>query len=123
MLARTLARRVAPTLLRPSVASFGAIRPISAPRWTSAAVTAHRGLATATRGAHEPSFTAPPATTRVTTLENGLRVATEDLPGHFVAVGVYVDAGTRHENKGVNGAVSTEGVAHLLDRMAFKVSV
>lgn len=72
------------------------------------------------RSSHVPKCrrlsTAPAiATTRVTTLSNGLRVATEDLPGHFYAVGVYVDAGTRNED------AETEGVAHLLDRMAFKV--
>ncbi|KAI9021240.1 peptidase M16 inactive domain-containing protein [Hyaloraphidium curvatum] len=97
-----------------------AARPGVAPRW---AAFARRGLATAARAAHEPSFTAPPATTRVTTLPNGLRVATEDLPGHFYAVGVYVDAGTRNEcdaGAAGPGSVSTEGVAHLLDRMAFK---
>jgi processing peptidase subunit alpha len=81
-----------------------------------------RRLATASRSAHEPSFTVPPATTRVTQLNNGLKVATEDLPGHFMAVGIYVDAGTRNESSGQDGRVSTEGVAHLLDRMAFKVS-
>ncbi len=54
-------------------------------------------------------------TTRVTTLENGFRVISERLPGlRTAAVGVWVDVGTRHERPEVNG------VAHLLEHMAFK---
>lgn len=52
---------------------------------------------------------------RLTTLGNGLRIVTEPLPGlRSAAVGVWVDAGTRHEDAAVNG------VAHLLEHMAFK---
>lgn len=50
----------------------------------------------------------------VTTLSNGIRVATEALPGHFSAVGVYVDAGARYENDYFRGC------AHIIDRLAFK---
>ncbi|WWC90866.1 uncharacterized protein L201_005803 [Kwoniella dendrophila CBS 6074] len=50
----------------------------------------------------------------VTTLPNKIRVATEDLLGHFHAVGVYVDAGSRFESP------RTSGISHLLDRLAFK---
>ncbi|KAJ3342928.1 Mitochondrial-processing peptidase subunit alpha [Gonapodya sp. JEL0774] len=53
-------------------------------------------------------------TTRVTTLSNGFRIATEDNPGHFVSVGVYIDAGTRYETD------ETAGCSHIMDRMAFK---
>ncbi|KXS19583.1 LuxS/MPP-like metallohydrolase [Gonapodya prolifera JEL478] len=52
--------------------------------------------------------------TRVTTLPNGFRVATEDNPGHFVSVGIYIDAGTRYETD------DTAGCSHIMDRMAFK---
>jgi len=53
--------------------------------------------------------------TRLTTLENGFRVISERLPGvRTAAVGVWVDAGTRHEPAELNG------VAHLLEHMAFK---
>lgn len=55
-----------------------------------------------------------------TTLPNRVRVATEATPGHFSAAGVYVDAGSRFERTGVPGE---SGVSHLLDRMAFKVSL
>ncbi|KAJ9637839.1 Mitochondrial-processing peptidase subunit alpha [Coniosporium tulheliwenetii] len=35
---------------------------------------------------------------QITALPNGIRVATEALPGHFSGIGVYVDAGSRYEN-------------------------
>jgi processing peptidase subunit alpha len=50
----------------------------------------------------------------ITTLPNGIRVATEALPGHFSGIGVYVDAGSRYETE------SLSGVSHILDRLAFK---
>ncbi len=56
-------------------------------------------------------------TTKVTTLPNKIRVATENTPGHFSALGLYVDAGTRYETS------STTGISHFVDRMAFKVSM
>ncbi|PHZ16332.1 uncharacterized protein RHIMIDRAFT_182364, partial [Rhizopus microsporus ATCC 52813] len=51
---------------------------------------------------------------KVTTLPNGIRIASENTPGHFSAVGVYVDAGSRYET------AKTRGVSHILDRLAFK---
>src|ERR1700756_2704773 len=52
---------------------------------------------------------------RVTTLNNGLRVATDDMPGlESTAVGVWVDVGARHEGPEING------ISHLLEHMAFK---
>ncbi|SOV09371.1 probable mitochondrial processing peptidase alpha chain precursor [Ustilago sp. UG-2017a] len=53
----------------------------------------------------------------VTTLPNRVRVATEATPGHFSAVGVYIDAGSRYERPWVAGE---SGSSHLLDRLAFK---
>ncbi|KAI8145582.1 Metalloenzyme, LuxS/M16 peptidase-like protein [Fennellomyces sp. T-0311] len=55
-----------------------------------------------------------PGLCKITTLPNGIRVATESTPGHFGAVGVYVDAGSRYETD------KTRGVSHILDRLAFK---
>lgn len=52
---------------------------------------------------------------KVTALPNGVRVASENTPGHFSAVGVYVDAGSRYESP------ANQGVSHILDRLAFKV--
>jgi predicted Zn-dependent peptidase len=52
---------------------------------------------------------------RLTRLANGLRVASRDMPGfETIAVGLYADAGSRHEQKGVNG------IAHLFEHMVFK---
>jgi len=52
---------------------------------------------------------------RTTTLDNGLRVVTEDMP-HLAtaAVGIWIGAGARHETAANNG------VAHMLEHMAFK---
>jgi len=52
---------------------------------------------------------------QVTVLPSGLRVVSETMPGlKTAAVGVWVDAGARHEAAEVNG------IAHLLEHMAFK---
>ncbi|KAJ5902032.1 Mitochondrial-processing peptidase subunit alpha [Penicillium taxi] len=51
---------------------------------------------------------------QITTLPNGVRVASESLPGPFAGVGVYVDAGSRYED------ASLRGVSHIMDRLAFK---
>lgn len=63
------------------------------------------------------TFQAAEVPAQVTTLPNKVRVATENIPGHFHSVGVYVDAGSRYESN------RTSGTSHLLDRLAFKVSV
>ena len=52
---------------------------------------------------------------KLTTLDNGLRVASRPMPGfETVAVGLYADAGSRHEPARVNG------IAHLFEHMVFK---
>ncbi|KAL9627769.1 MAG: hypothetical protein Q9204_006343 [Flavoplaca sp. TL-2023a] len=51
---------------------------------------------------------------QISTLPNGIRVATEALPGAFSGIGVYVDAGSRYENE------ELRGVSHIIDRLAFK---
>jgi predicted Zn-dependent peptidase len=52
---------------------------------------------------------------RLTTLDNGLRVVTETMPRvETASFGVWVDAGARYEAPEVNG------VAHMLEHMAFK---
>lgn len=53
--------------------------------------------------------------TRVTTLPNGLRVATEsNLSAKTATVGVWIDAGSRFESD------ETNGTAHFLEHMIFK---
>ena len=54
-------------------------------------------------------------TTQITTLASGLRVASETMGGvQTASVGVWVDVGARYEADEVNG------VAHMLEHMAFK---
>jgi predicted Zn-dependent peptidase len=54
-------------------------------------------------------------TVELHTLKNGFRVVTEHMPGLLsAAVGVWVNAGGRHER------VEQNGVAHFLEHMAFK---
>lgn len=60
---------------------------------------------------------APNPLVQITTLPNKVRVATENTPGHFSSVGLYIDAGSRYES------AATSGVSHFLDRSAFKVCV
>ncbi|KAK7834900.1 hypothetical protein U0070_022871 [Myodes glareolus] len=54
--------------------------------------------------------------TRVTCLENGLRVASENSGLSTCTVGLWIDAGSRYENEKNNGT------AHFLEHMAFKAS-
>jgi predicted Zn-dependent peptidase len=54
-------------------------------------------------------------TVRLSSLTNGLRIATDRVETvDTVAIGVWVDVGTRHEPAAING------VAHFLEHMAFK---
>ncbi|KAF7916847.1 hypothetical protein BELL_1180g00020 [Botrytis elliptica] len=62
----------------------------------------------------EPVQKDPAELDQITTLPNGVRVATEALPGHFSGIGVYIDAGSRYENEDLRG------VSHIMDRLAFK---
>ncbi|KAI4785390.1 hypothetical protein E4T44_13141, partial [Aureobasidium sp. EXF-8845] len=59
---------------------------------------------------------APTDLDQITTLSNGVRVASEAIPGAFSGIGVYVDAGSRYENQALRG------VSHIIDRLAFKSS-
>ena len=52
---------------------------------------------------------------RITTLDNGVTVATEAMPGVATAtLGVWVGAGSRHERP------DESGLSHLIEHMAFK---
>ncbi|MBL4917693.1 M16 family metallopeptidase [Szabonella alba] len=54
-------------------------------------------------------------TSRLTTLANGFRIVTEDMPGlKSASVGIWITAGGRHERAEQNG------IAHFLEHMAFK---
>ncbi|KAL1485703.1 hypothetical protein MTO96_031781 [Rhipicephalus appendiculatus] len=51
--------------------------------------------------------------TEVTTLNNGLRVASQNKFGQFCTVGVVIDSGSRYE------APYPSGVSHFLEKLAF----
>ena len=54
-------------------------------------------------------------TIRQHTLDNGLRIVTELMPSmKSAAIGIWVQAGGRHERAHQNG------IAHFLEHMAFK---
>uniref|UniRef100_A0A914WGA2 Mitochondrial-processing peptidase subunit beta n=1 Tax=Plectus sambesii TaxID=2011161 RepID=A0A914WGA2_9BILA len=71
-----------------------------------------RGLSSASSAVRECLLNVPE--TKVTTLDNGFRVASEDSGLPTATVGVWIDAGSRYENDRNNG------VAHFLEHMAFK---
>ncbi|KAF3010161.1 Mitochondrial-processing peptidase subunit alpha [Neopestalotiopsis sp. 37M] len=94
LLSRNLASsaRLQPSSLRPSVSRVSA-----------------RSLASI----NIPSAKEPTDLDNITTLPNGVRVASEALPGSFSGVGVYIEAGSRFENPYLSG------VSHIVDRLAF----
>jgi len=53
-----------------------------------------------------------PTPTKVTTLENGLKVASSDMSAAATTLGVYVETGSRYE--------AVPGTAHVMQHMAFK---
>ncbi|KAI1421425.1 peptidase M16 inactive domain-containing protein [Xylaria sp. FL1777] len=61
-----------------------------------------------------PPAKEPTELDRITTLPNGVRVASEALPGSFSGVGVYIEAGSRFETPQLSG------LSHIVDRLAFK---
>jgi predicted Zn-dependent peptidase len=62
-----------------------------------------------------PQHTHTDDSCRITRLPNGVRVVTEAMPQvKTVSLGVWIEAGSRHEGPG------QEGMAHLWEHMAFK---
>jgi len=62
-----------------------------------------------------PDYVLRAPTTDVTTLDSGLRVASESVVGSETAtVGVWIDAGSRYET------AQNNGVAHFLEHLSFK---
>jgi predicted Zn-dependent peptidase len=55
--------------------------------------------------------------TRVTTLPNALKIASETTHGETATIGVFINCGSANEEEKNNG------VAHFLEHMAFKVSL
>jgi len=73
-------------------------------------LTAQRSLTRTYASAPAPKSTQ----TKLSTLSNNMRVATEELPIETATVGVWIDAGSASESEANNGA------AHFLEHMAFK---
>ncbi|KII86941.1 hypothetical protein PLICRDRAFT_143554 [Plicaturopsis crispa FD-325 SS-3] len=74
-----------------------------------------RSAARSPRSLRSFATVVPTPTTEVTTLSNGLTVATEAQPhAQTATVGVWIDAGSRAETD------ATNGTAHFLEHMAFK---
>jgi hypothetical protein len=74
-------------------------------------MSAHHNIRLARRYLHRAAAEG----TRITTLNNKIRVATETSPGYFASVGIYFDAGSRYETP------ETSGASHFLERLAYKV--
>lgn len=55
------------------------------------------------------------STFQLTKLDNGIRVGTSSIPGHFTALGLYMQAGSRYELP-----AELKGCSHMMDRLAFK---
>ncbi|KAM0933615.1 putative quinol--cytochrome-c reductase, Mitochondrial processing peptidase [Dioscorea sansibarensis] len=55
-----------------------------------------------------------PGKTKITTLPNGVKIASETSPNPAASIGVYVDCGSVYETP------ASFGASHLLERMAFK---
>ncbi|BCA79525.1 pitrilysin family protein [Desulfuromonas sp. AOP6] len=50
-----------------------------------------------------------------TTLENGIRIVTENVPAvHSVTIGIWVESGSRHENQ------TQGGISHFVEHLLFK---
>eukprot|EP00298_Acanthocystis_sp_HF-20_P003578 c13930_g1_i1.p1 GENE.c13930_g1_i1~~c13930_g1_i1.p1 ORF type:complete len:510 (+),score=205.28 c13930_g1_i1:40-1530(+) len=56
----------------------------------------------------------PSIETKVTTLKNNIRVASQAQHGDVATIGIWVNAGSRYEN------AENNGTAHFLEHMAFK---
>lgn len=87
---------------------------VQALKATKAGRTPGRSVTRSFATIRDPGQKDPAELDQITELPNGVRVATESLPGPFSGVGVYVDAGSRYED------ASLRGVSHIIDRLAFK---
>jgi processing peptidase subunit beta len=72
------------------------------------------GQAAAPAAAAFPSYAVNAPATAVSTLRNGVRVASEGGHGETATVGVFIDAGSRYEDE------ATSGTAHFLEHLTFK---
>jgi len=88
----------------------------SAPKFlriTPRVLQAQRNRSTGAEATYEQTLLNVPET-KLTTLNNGLRIASENSGIPTATVGLWIDAGSRYEN------AKNNGVAHFLEHMAFK---
>lgn len=91
------------------------LRPVAAAQLPGkAALLARAQSAVAAASSQFPAYVLNAPATEVTTLPNGLRVASEGSHGETATIGVWIGAGSRYETAQNNGA------AHFLEHMAFK---
>ena len=83
-------------------------RPLLLPQRTLITTPRHLQSTIVDPLSHDPS-----ELTQISTLPNGIRVATEALPGHYSCLGLFLDAGSRYEPDHLHG------VSHVIDRLAF----
>lgn len=91
---------------------FSRVRSTSLLRASTSAASCFSSAAAAVQ--EFPSYILNAPATEVTTLPNGLRVASEGSHGNTATIGVWIGAGSRYETEANNGT------AHFLEHMAFK---
>ncbi|XP_061586501.1 mitochondrial-processing peptidase subunit alpha [Cololabis saira] len=86
-------------------------------KYSSGAGYPNISLSTPLPGIPKPAFASVDGQekyeTKITTLENGLKVASQNKFGQFCTVGVLINSGSRHEAK------YPSGIAHFLEKLAF----
>ncbi|MGH0122823.1 UNVERIFIED_CONTAM: hypothetical protein FKN15_008253 [Acipenser sinensis] len=86
-------------------------------RYSSGTGYPNISLSTALPGIPKPVFATVDGQekyeTKITTLENGLKVASQNKFGQFCTVGILVNSGSRHETK------YPSGISHFLEKLAF----
>ena len=87
---------------------------VASRRAAAAAAPGRRCLSSDAAALSLPQYILNAPATDLTTLDNGLRVASEAGHGSTATVGVFIDAGSRYETDKNNGT------AHFLEHMAFK---
>ncbi|KAF6133986.1 hypothetical protein GIB67_040750 [Kingdonia uniflora] len=88
-------------------------------------LTGGGGSKTIPLGSPLPGVTLPPplpdyvepSKTKITTLPNGLKIASETSTNPAASIGLYIDCGSVYET------LSSIGATHLLERMAFKTTL
>nr|KYP54276.1 hypothetical protein KK1_000459 [Cajanus cajan] len=84
---------------------------------TGESSTSHPPLDTPLRGISLPPSLpdyVEPSNTKITTLSNGLKIASETSQSPAASIGLYIDCGSLYETPWSSGA------SHLLEKMAFK---